>query len=620
MWSEAAINYFAERAIAPDLAAELGVLEDGHGLLFPYRGEGETFSRRRSLNGAGPKVSQPKGTRLCPWQPVPGEELRDVLVTEGESDALAALSALRDSPVEDLRNLPVVAIPGTGFPVERVVQHLTDGKCRLAWIALDADDAGRAYMEKLVPELIAAGAKVCTVELAEGRDLADCLAAQAEDQRADWIANMLLDTQAGGEETVEVPGAPVDTAELLDEVKRFIGRFVVLPSEAAADLLALWVLHTHAIGGFWATPYLRVTSAAPDSGKTLLLEILAVICRRGWHAVNPSSAVLYRKVDRDTPTLLLDEMDNFPLDDRRDALSILNTGYKRGATVDRCKENGELQSFAAYCPKAYAGLDVRSIVPALLSRSITIRMEKKISTEKVDMWIAPLVEPGAIRLRGRCEAWGDQHTEALTDHTPDLVGLINRAAEVWWALLAIAEHAGDGWHARAKGAVAELATGGDETDTASDPVLLLLDIRDAIGSEQTIFTKDLLAKLNALDESPWGARRKGEGLDARGLARMLRPFQIKSRTVRVGSETAKGYHVDQFEDAFARHLSEGPQASQGSQGSQPAPHLERDVTDVTDVTDKSTPASVPQEAEEGLGCAVHPTPAKGCRYCTRVAA
>ena len=38
----------------------------------------------------------------------------------------------------------------------------------------------------------------------------------------------------------------VDGADLLDEVKRFIRRFVVLPTQEAGDLLALWVLHTHA--------------------------------------------------------------------------------------------------------------------------------------------------------------------------------------------------------------------------------------------------------------------------------------------------------------------------------------------------------------------------------------
>jgi putative DNA primase/helicase len=109
----------------------------------------------------------------------------------------------------------------------------------------------------------------------------------------------------------------------------------VLPSQRVADLLALWILHTHTHEMAWATPYLRITSATAESGKTLLMEILAELTRRGWHAINPSVAVLYRKIDRDAPTLLLDEMDNYPLDDRRDALAVLNAGYKRGAKVDR---------------------------------------------------------------------------------------------------------------------------------------------------------------------------------------------------------------------------------------------------------------------------------------------
>jgi uncharacterized protein DUF3631 len=160
--------------------------------------------------------------------------------------------------------------------------------------------------------------------------------------------------------------------------------------------------------------------------------------------------------------------------------------------------------------------------------------------------------------------------------------MINRQAEVWWALLALAEHAGNGWDGRARRAAELLSTGGDATDDAPIQVQLLRDVRDAFGDARTMFTKDLLARLNERDESPWGARRKGDGLDARGLASMLRPFMIRSRSVRENQETAKGYHLDQFEDAFARHLPEGSQASQASQT---APVLEPDVTDVTDVTD-----------------------------------
>ena len=163
----------------------------------------------------------------------------------------------------------------------------------------------------------------------------------------------------GPEQEPEQDGAradgPVVGVELLGDIRRFIQRFVVLPSDEAADMLALWVAHTHAFEAAWATPYLRITSAAPSSGKTLLLEVLASVVRNGWHAINPSVAVLYRKIDRAAPTLLLDEMDNYPLDDRRDALAVLNAGYKRGARVDRCKENGDLESFNAFCPRPTPG-------------------------------------------------------------------------------------------------------------------------------------------------------------------------------------------------------------------------------------------------------------------------
>jgi 5S rRNA maturation endonuclease (ribonuclease M5) len=501
------------------------------------------------------------------------ERSEDVMIVEGEKDA------------DRLHALGIAATcnpMGAGKWRDDYREPLRGAKVT---IVADRDDPGREHARQIARSLEGVAAEIDIVEPAVGKDMSDHLAAGKS------IAELVEVSPRR-----DIP--PPATAELLDEIRGFIVRFVVLPSDAAADLLALWVLHTHALEAAWATPYLRIVSATPDSGKTLLLEILATLCRRGWHAVNPSAAVLYRRVDRDTPTLLLDEMDNFPLDDRRDAVAILNTGYKRGTTVDRCKENGDLQSFASYCPKAYAGLDVRSIVPALLSRSITIRMERKVSSEKVDMWIAPLVEPEATVLRERCEAWAAQHVGALADHRPDLLGLINRAAEVWWPLLSIAEVGGDEWHARAKAAVKELASGGDETDEKPDQVLLLADIRDAFGAERTISTDSLLAYLNGLDESPWGARRRSEGLDARGLAKMLRPFKVQPKAVRVADKTPRGYHVDQFGDAFARYL---PEAQQAQQAQHPAPGLERNVADVADVADIQTPTRA--RREETLGAA-----------------
>ena len=221
----------------------------------------------------------------------------------------------------------------------------------------------------------------------------------------------------------------------------------------------------------------------------------------------------------------------------------------------------------------------------MLSRSITIRLEKRLASEPVEMWIAPITEPHAHILRGRLERWAAQGLEALTGHRPNLPdGMINREAEVWWALLALAEHIGGDWPDRTLGAWRMLSSGGDETDEHAEPVQLLADIREAFNGNATISTEALLSVLNGLDESPWGARRRGEGLDARGLARQLRPFKIKPRTVRAGggNATARGYRIEQFDDAFARHLQE---ATQATQATQTAPGLERDVSDVLDVSD-----------------------------------
>ena len=195
-----------------------------------------------------------------------------------------------------------------------------------------------------------------------------------------------------------------------------------------------------------------------------------------------------------------------------------------------------------------------------------------------------MTEPQAEPLRERCEVWAAQNVGTLLSAEPELPkGMINRAAEVWWALLAIADLVGGDWPARARAASHALSTGGDDRDGRADQVLLLADIRAAFDERDTITTAELLTTLNGLDESPWGARRRGEGLDARGLAKLLRPFGVRSRTVRLAEKTAKGYHLEQFESAFVRHL---PEASQGSQASQTAPGLEPDVTDVTDVTDR----------------------------------
>jgi hypothetical protein len=112
-----------------------------------------------------------------------------------------------------------------------------------------------------------------------------------------------------------------------------------------------------------------------------------------------------------------------------------------------------------------------------------------------------------------------------------------------------------------------LSTGGDDRDRDEEKIQLLADIAEAFDGHETIHTATLLERLNAVEESPWGGKRRGEGLDGRGLAHLLRPFNIHPRQVRVGEVTKKGYQLEWFEDAFARYLPDGKQGKQGKQPS-----------------------------------------------------
>ena len=122
-------------------------------------------------------------------------------------------------------------------------------------VVADKDEPGRQHAEQIATSLHGKAASVEIVEAAHGKDAYDHLG-----------AGKTID------EFVELSGRAntsqqVETAELLDEIKAFITRFVVLPSDAAGDVLALWVLHTHAFDAFWATPYLRIVSATPEAAR-----------------------------------------------------------------------------------------------------------------------------------------------------------------------------------------------------------------------------------------------------------------------------------------------------------------------------------------------------------------
>ncbi len=68
-----------------------------------------------------------------------------------------------------------------------------------------------------------------------------------------------------------------------------------------------------------------------------------------------------------------------------------------------------------------------------------------------------------------------------------------------------------------------------------------------------------------MEDRPWPEWKTGKPLSKPQLSRLLKPFSIVSKTIRISSGTIKGYELKQFVEAFSRYLD-----SQDVTTSQPA--------------------------------------------------
>ena len=130
---------------------------------------------------------------------------------------------------------------------------------------------------------------------------------------------------------------------------------------------------------------------------------------------------------------------------------------------------------------------------------------------------------------------------------------LTEVADNWRAMLAIADVIGDKWPKMARDALAAIqATIKDE----SKRIWLLADIRAIFGerSADRLASAELIEALVAIEGRPWAEWNKGKPLTTNGLARLLKPFDIKPATKRIGDQTAKGYYLTQFVEAFERYL------------------------------------------------------------------
>jgi uncharacterized protein DUF3631 len=345
---------------------------------------------------------------------------------------------------------------------------------------------------------------------------------------------------------------------LLDDVATFLTRYVAFPSDEAVTAVALWVVHCHAVNAFESTPRLALLSPEKGSGKTRTLEVLALVVPAPIHAVNMSAAALYRVVADKQPTLLLDEADTYLgltiAKQHEDLRGLINAGHRRGATVYRAEVSGKavkVVEFPAYAACALAGIG--DLPDTILDRAVIVPMKRRAPDERVEPFRERNARPEADELRARISEWADLHHGQLRDARPDMPdGITDRPADIWEPLIAVADLAG--WTDRARTAATAINNARRDRDPSLG-IQLLTDCRRIFRGRgvDRLTTEQLLEALTELDESPWSDLR-GKPLDARGLARRLRKYDVRPDVHRFDDAVRRGYLAESFHDAWLRYL------------------------------------------------------------------
>ena len=371
-----------------------------------------------------------------------------------------------------------------------------------------------------------------------------------------------LDDEEGGKQgraiafaEVEPWPEPVDGACLLDELVETIGSYVIMPA-AAKLATALWVFHTYLLNVSFISPRLAIRSPTKQCGKTTLIDVLSHLVAKALRTDSVTPSALFRVVAAHRPTLLIDEADAFARDDD-ELRGILNSGHRQGGHVLRnVGDEHEPRAFGTFGAVAIA--TIGTLPATLIDRSVIVDLKRRLPSEAITPFRLDRTEALDVLAR-KIARWTKDHADAVAALDPVMPpGVVNRAADNWRPLAAIADVIAGEWPVRTRKAM--LAGNPETIEEASQIELLLGDIRGifdaAEGKPDWISSAEIIEHLVEITPRPWAEYgRGGKPITPNKLARLLKPLGVAPHRLEQGDDRARGYFRTLFDDAFDRYLA-----------------------------------------------------------------
>lgn len=245
---------------------------------------------------------------------------------------------------------------------------------------------------------------------------------------------------------------PIDGPALLNDLRDWYGTYILPFDPVDLDLLAVWTAHTHVPAECYTSPRLQIDSAMYGSGKTTLCEHLQHLCGHGVLMGQVSSPAMMARLlfaNSDLPaTLIVDEADRNLKPDRPgvdDLLSVLNSGYKVGATRPVTVPDGNggwrVENMPTFAPVVISG-NAPLLPDDTRSRCLRVLLVPDVDGLAGDTdW--ELIEADANGLHKRLSDWAGGARDRVKGLTVDLPDECRgRMKDKWRPLMRVAVVAG----------------------------------------------------------------------------------------------------------------------------------------------------------------------------------
>src|SRR6267142_2970572 len=206
-----------------------------------------------------------------------------------------------------------------------------------------------------------------------------------------YLAKTLPVAPSALDEIEEPPSVETASgAPIADAISGFLGRYLACEPHQLT-VLSLWVIYTWCFERFSTATYLSVRSPESESGKSLCLELLELLCDSPWLVAGADPRTIASQllssdtrikagedfVSRPPYTILLDDCHHaLHGSDRQPLIAILNSGAHASGRYTRYRTE-----YRVFGPKAFAG---NAPLPrSLASRCLPIVLHRRKPTDAI---------------------------------------------------------------------------------------------------------------------------------------------------------------------------------------------------------------------------------------------